>query len=83
MITYEFTKYADRQLQKLPLEVQRRIIKKIKYYIDTGNPIHYADSVKGEQQKVYRFRIGDYRIIFDWNGSLITVIKISPRPRAY
>ncbi len=31
MITYEFTKRADRQLCKLPLSIQRRIVTKIKY----------------------------------------------------
>jgi mRNA-degrading endonuclease RelE of RelBE toxin-antitoxin system len=86
MIDYSFTKHTHRQFRKLPLETQRRIIKKIKFYISTGNPLHFADFIKGEKGKVYRFRIGDWRIIFDWlntNGKHIRVIQVKPRPKAY
>jgi len=83
MIIYSFTKHAERDLAKLSLEIQRRVVKKIKYYIETENPLHYADSIKGESGKVYRFQIGDWRVIFDWLGSEIRVTKIRPRPNAY
>ena len=83
MIDYSFTRHADRQLRKLPIVIQRRIIQKIKHYIATGNPLHFADSIEGEGDKVYRFRIGDYRIIFDWEGDYILVTQVSLRSRAY
>ena len=80
---YSFTVYADRQLRKLPSDVQRRIVEKIKHYLAAGNPLHFADSIEGEKGKVYRFRIGDYRVIFDWEGSHILVTKIDLRGRIY
>lgn len=83
MINYSFTKYADRQLRKFPIEIQRRIVKKIKYYISTGTPLHFAEAIEGEKGKVYRFRIGDYRVIFDWEDGHILVTKVSIRSRAY
>lgn len=83
MIGYSFTKYADRQLRKFPAAVQRRIIEKIEYYISTGNPLHFADSIEGESGKAYRFRVGDYRLIFDWEKDHILVTKVSLRSRAY
>lgn len=84
MITYEFTKRADRQLQKLPFSVQQRIVKKIKHYIQTGNPLHFADFVSGAAGKIYRFRVGDYRIIFDWeDGKKIVVTEVGPRDTVY
>jgi hypothetical protein len=46
---YSFTKHADRQFSKLPVVVQRRIIKKLKYYLATSQPLHYADSIGGEK----------------------------------
>ena len=78
-----FTNYALRQLRKLPRNVQRRIIKKIKFYLGTENPLHFADSISNARGKVYRFRIGDYRIIFDRLPDRFRIIKISIRPRAY
>jgi mRNA interferase RelE/StbE len=83
MITYEFTKQADRQLCKLPLFIQRRIVSKIKYYIRTGNPLRFATSVSGAVGKVYRFRIGDYRVIFDWEDGKIVVTEVGPRDSIY
>ena len=83
MIEYSFTKHADRQLQKLLLDVQRRIIAKIKHYIATGSPLHFADHIEGERGKVYRFRIGSYRVIFDWDDHHILVTKIALRSEAY
>ena len=83
MITYEFTKRADRQLQKLPFPVQRRVVKKIKHYIETGDPLHFADTVSGASGKIYRFRIGDYRVIFDWEDNKIVVTEVGPRDTVY
>ena len=83
MIDYNFTKHADRQLRKLPVATQRRIIKKIKFYIATENPLHFADSISDTRDKVYRFRIGNYRVIFDWLGNHIRITKVDLRPRIY
>ena len=83
MIEYSFTKYADKQLRKLPISIQRRIIKKVEFYLSADDPIHFADSIKGSNNKIYRFRIGDYRIIFEWIGNRIRILKVSIRPRAY
>jgi mRNA-degrading endonuclease RelE of RelBE toxin-antitoxin system len=33
--------------------------------------------------KVYRFQIGDYRVIFDWEGNSILITKIEHRGTAY
>lgn len=83
MIDYSFTRHAERDLRKFPIDIQKRLILKIIHYINTGNPLHFADHIEGETGKVYRFRVGHYRIIFDWNGSHILVTKVSLRSRAY
>lgn len=80
---YSFTKQADEQLRGLPLGVQKSIIKKIKHYCSSPDPLHYADSVEGAKGKVYRFRIGDYRAIFDWERNHILVVKIGKRGDVY
>jgi len=83
MISYSFTKHADRQLRKLSIATQRRIIKKIKFYIAAGDPLHFADSISDTRGKVYRFRIGNYRVIFDWMGNHLRITKVDLRPRIY
>ena len=83
MIDYSFTKYAYKEFRKFPVDVQQRIIKKIEFYLNTESPLHFADSIKGFDDKIYRFRIGDYRIIFEWFGDRIRILKVKPRPKAY
>lgn len=83
MYSYSFTKHADRDLCKLPVDVQRRIIKKLKFYLATDQPLHFADAITGEEGKIYRFRIGDYRLIFECLDHEIIVLQVKPRPQAY
>lgn len=83
MISVEFTKHARRDLRKLPADVRERIIKKTEWYILQLNPLHFADSIEGVKGKIHRFRIGDYRVIFDWEGDKILVTKVSHRREAY
>ena len=83
MIAYCFTNHADRQLRKFPPEVQRFIIKKIEFYISSGDPLRYADSIEGQRGKIYRFRTGDYRVIFDWKNNNILITKVALRAKAY
>jgi len=83
MISYSFTKHADRQLRQFPIETQKRIVFKIKHYISTGDPLHFADAIEGQAGKVYRFRVGDYRIIFDWQEGHILVTRVGHRARIY
>ena len=83
MIDYSFTKYADKELRKFPINIQQRIVRKIEFYLNTKNPLHFADSIKGSDNKIYRFRIGDYRIIFEWLENRIRVLKIKIRSKAY
>ena len=83
MIEYSFTKQADEELRRLPLSTQKLIIKKIKHYCSSHDPLHFADAIEGEKGKIYRYRIGDYRAIFDWEKSHILVTRIGKRSEVY
>lgn len=83
MTAVVFTKHARRNLRKLPADLRERIIKKIEWYASQPQALHFADSIEGVKDKVYRFRIGDYRVIFDWEDHNILVTKVSHRSRVY
>jgi mRNA-degrading endonuclease RelE of RelBE toxin-antitoxin system len=68
MIRYDFTKYAEKSFLKLPTVVQKRIIEKIEFFLSDSNPLSFAKPLSGASSLTYRFRIGDYRVIFDWEG---------------
>lgn len=80
MIGYEFTKYADQQLSKLPTEIQERIIKKIRFYLRAPDPLDFAKFIRRRKEiSIYRFRIGDWRVIFEWGKEKILITQIRPR----
>ncbi len=56
---------AVRDLKKLPTVIQRRIIQKLDFFVASKNPLHFAWHLRDRKFGEYRFRIGDYRVIFD------------------
>jgi len=76
MSKYFFTSPALRQIKKLPKDTQKRIIRKIDFFC-LKNPLDYADFLTDTRLGSFRFRIGDYRVIFDKesdNSILILVV---------
>ncbi|MFH1047544.1 MAG: type II toxin-antitoxin system RelE/ParE family toxin [Patescibacteria group bacterium] len=61
----EYAPRAVKDLQSLEITIARRIVKKINTYRDTGNPLKFAKQLKGDLGGAYRFRVGDYRVVFD------------------
>lgn len=83
MISYAFTKKAKRQLDVLPLFVKKRIVRKIKEYCSRPDPLREAKHLINVPGKVYRYRVGDYRVIFDWDKSNILITKVDHRGSSY
>lgn len=85
MIMYKliFSPQADRQRKKLPLDIQLTIIKKLRYFLSTVNPLVFASRLKDHELGNYRFRIGDYRVIFDVEDETIIVLTVGHRRDVY
>jgi len=83
MIRYDFTKHAEKDFFVPPKNIQKRIIDKLGFYLNSNNPLAFARRIVGMPQPVYRFRIDDYRVIFDWKGDSILILKIGHRSEIY
>ena len=83
MYSYEFKPQALRDLKKLPRAVQKRIIKKLDYFVSFENPLVFADHLINFEIGTYRFRIGDYRVIFDVVGEKIIILTLGHRREIY
>ncbi|MBI4995266.1 type II toxin-antitoxin system RelE/ParE family toxin [Candidatus Peregrinibacteria bacterium] len=59
-----YTKDAIKDLKKLDQSIAHRIIKKIDFWTQQKDPLHFAKPLRGLVPARYRFRVGDYRIIF-------------------
>ena len=80
--SYQLIPIAKKQLKKLPHNLQVRIIKKIKFFCQT-HPLYYAEKITNSELGEFRFRIGNYRVIFDSQNKMITILKIGHRREIY
>ncbi len=78
---------ALRQLQKLEKNTARRIIDKLYFFEKTQNPLLCAKKLKDRRCGEYRFRIGEYRVIFDIENEkdlvIINILVIKHRKDVY
>lgn len=82
-----YTEHARHDLKRLQLKVARKILEKIYFFSQQKNPLSFAKKLKNPDLGQYRFRIGDYRALFDVdkNGRILILIilKIKHRKDVY
>jgi len=87
MFRFEYTKNAARDLRQMDRQVSTRILKKMDFFVRQKNPLEFAKKLKDPSLGEYRFRIGDYRVLFDVDedGSLkiLMILSIKHRREAY
>ncbi len=83
MFVFEFKKKAAKELEKLPLQIRKRILKKLKFYSLQENPLRFAEKLRDRRFGEYRFRIGDYRILCDLEDHRIIILKVGHRKDIY
>ncbi len=59
---FQFSPNAERQFGQLPHILQKRFLAKLYFWECLKNPLTSARKLSGAHD-IYRFRIGDYRII--------------------
>jgi len=82
---YYFKPSALRDLKKLPKSVQKRIFNKLDFYMNSNNPLKFAEALKDRALGDFRFRVGDYRVIFDFDSkkNIIIILTIGHRKDIY
>lgn len=77
-----FRRQALLDLDQLSSEMTERIVTKLEWYCQQKYPLAYAKRLK-DFAGLYRFRIGDYRVLFDYHGNVIDVHRIGHRRLIY
>ena len=80
---YYFKPSALRDFKRLGKLSQKRIIKKLDYYTKHHDPLKFSEALKYKEIGSYRYRIGDYRIIFDIDFNKIVILAIGHRRDIY
>jgi mRNA interferase RelE/StbE len=75
--TYNFTERALKQVKKLDPQTQKRIIDFLEARIGgTENPRQWGKQLKGELNNIWRYRVGDYRILCQLQGEVLIVLVV-------
>ncbi len=82
----EFVNRARKELRKLDPQNQDRILKWLRENIVTENdPRRVGKSLKGRMKGLWRYRVGDYRIITQIQDEkiLVLIVRIGHRKDVY
>ena len=80
--TFILSKKANKEISKLPIRIQEKIDKA--FSVIKANPLAGA-KLHGDLAGKYKFRIGDYRIIYAFylKESLVEIVKVEHRQGVY
>jgi mRNA interferase RelE/StbE len=71
----EVTRTATRQITKLDSTAQKSIQKFLRERLSTADdPRKWGRALQGEKRGLWRYRVGDYRLICDLQDEKITIL---------
>jgi mRNA interferase RelE/StbE len=76
-----YTQRASRDAKKLDGPARLRIGKALLRFKE--DPMKYAEKITDSKLGSYRFRIGDYRVIFDLEKEDMVILRIGHRREIY
>jgi len=83
----KYTEHALSDLKKIDKKIALRIVVKIKENSELKNPLIRAKQLSGVFTNIYRYRIGDYRALFEINDkgsmNILIVLRVKYRKDAY
>lgn len=76
--TVSISNIAERQLRKLDRPIQKRILDWLSDRIEgCKNPRHFGEPLKGDHGGLWRYRVGDYRILCEIQDQKIIVLVLT------
>ena len=76
-----YTRRAIKDIEALDPVARRRLGKKLEEF--RSNPLAFSQPLIHSSLGQYRFRVGDYGVIFDLHGSKIVVLRAGHRREIY
>ncbi len=76
-----YTRRAVKDIQKLEQSVKSRIGKALLRF--AADPLKHSKQLTNPTLGTFRFRVGDYRVIFDLDGDQIVILRVGHRSDIY
>jgi len=80
---YVLTLFAIQSLKKLSIADRKRIFEKLDFFFESDKPLDFAKHLHESKLGSYRFRVGDFRIIFDVKDGIADILVIGNRKNIY
>ena len=78
----EYTKSAVKQLKKMDRKIAALILSYIEdKLVDCENPRAYGKALIGDKKEIWRYRVGDYRILAMIEDEVLIITVIEARHR--
>jgi mRNA interferase RelE/StbE len=78
-----YKKSAVKDIQSLSTQIRRRLATKLVFFAGQENPLDFAEPLTKPADAQYRYRVGDYRILFDVEEHNIVVLRVQHRREVY
>ncbi len=78
-----YKKLAVKDIAKLPAALKKRLGIKLAWYASQRDPLVFAKPLKEPADAQYRFRVGNYRILFDVEADTIVILRVQHRKEVY
>lgn len=79
--TFSFSLKAEKDIRALDPVAQKRLRKKLLELAE--DPISRSKKLVNSEMGSYRYRVGDYRVVFDISGHTICVLRVGHRREIY
>lgn len=76
-----YTRRAHRDIKQLDEQTKLRIKRQLEFL--SKSPLTYAEKLTNSTLGDFRFRVGDYRIIFDIDDYKIVILRVGHRREIY
>ena len=77
------TKTAQKDIKKLSPQIQKRLRAKLSWFSSQKDLLAFAKPLTKSADAQYRFRVGDYRVLFDIEGKNIVILLVQHRRDVY
>lgn len=76
-----YTLTAQKDIKRLDNVAKKRLKNKLELLMT--DPIYYSKKLVHSDLGAYRYRVGDYRIVFDLHGKDIVILRVGHRREIY
>lgn len=76
--TVEIDGFAEKQLRKLDRQIQKRLTDWLLERIEgCKNPRHFGEPLRGDRAGLWRYRVGDFRMICEIQDEKLVVLALA------